>query len=372
MHGHSRRSIWLPAVLVVIVAMGRSRRDRTHGSSQQTLVQCLLPLLLNTYSSERRSHEGSERGIRRTRSRSGSSRSSSSSFISPPRKKRKKTNAEHKAETYEVRKLTRNETILVKLPRARLADMLEAASKYVSVTHTAAWCLTALLAGIWLLTRMKPDFRTCHLKVQTFQELRNRVQERVYAVTRSRGVSYVSDLISKLSDVDVTSIEVISVATHEGFQIKWTEGASSTHQGGKPRVGKKAVAPDTASTFPPKLMTGTKRKQDQEKEGADVKKRKQDQVPEVTAAWRIHRAHEGVIRLREADTAVEAARHAGDHSQRNRERLPRAARLQDAAAAGICTGQAILWSTLTYLTCRDTELATVRTSWYCEFHCQRL
>ena len=150
------------------VAMGRSRRDRTHGSSQQTLAQCLLPLLLNTYSSERRSHEGSERGIRRTRSRSGSSRSSSSSFISPPRKKRKKTNAEHKAETYEVRKLTRNETLLVKLPRARLADMLEAASKYVSVTHTAAWCVTALLAGIWLLTRMKPDFRTCHLKVQTF------------------------------------------------------------------------------------------------------------------------------------------------------------------------------------------------------------
>ena len=157
------------------------------------------------------------------------------------------------------------------------------------------------------------------------------MQERVYAVTGSRGVSYVSDLISKLSDVDVTSIEVISVATHEGFQIKWTEGASSTHQGGKPRVGKKAVAPDTASIFAPKLMTGTKRKQDQEKEGADVKKRKQDQVPEVTAAWRIHRAHEGVIRLREADTAVEAARHAGDHSQRNRERLPRAARLQDAA-----------------------------------------
>jgi hypothetical protein len=167
--------------------------------------------------------------------------------------------------------------------------------------------------------------------VQSFQELVVRVQERVHAVTRSRGVSYVSDLISKLSDVDVTSIEVISVATHEGFQIKWTEGASSTHQGGKPRVGKKAVAPDTASIFAPKLMTGTKRKQDQEKEGADVKKRKQDQVPEVTAAWRIHRAHEGVMRLREADTAVEAARHAGDHSQRNGERLPRAARLQDAA-----------------------------------------
>jgi hypothetical protein len=209
--------------------------------------------------------------------------------------------------------------------------MLEAASKYVSVTHTAAWCLSALLAGLWLLTRMKPDFRTCHLKVQSFQELRNRVQERVYAVTRSRGVSYVSDLISKLSDIDVTSFQVISVATHEGFQIEWTKGASSTHQGGKPRVGKKAVAPDTASIFAPKLMTGTKRKQDQEKEGADVKKRKQDQVPEVTAAWRIHRAHEGVMRLREADTAAEAARHAGDHSQRNGERLPRAARLQDAA-----------------------------------------
>ncbi len=234
------------------------------------------------------------------------------------------TEDEHKTETHEMRQVTRNQTILVKLPRARLADMLEAASEYVSVTHTAAWCLSALLAGLWLLTRMKPDFRTCHLKVQSFQELMVRVQERVYAVTRSRGVSYVSDLISKLSDVDVTSIEVISVATHEGFQIKWTEGASSTHQGGKPRVGKKAVAPDTASIFAPKLMTGTKRKQDQEKEGADVKKRKQDQVPEVTAAWRIHRAHEGVMRLREADTAAEAARHAGDHSQRNGARLPAA------------------------------------------------
>ena len=221
--------------------------------------------------------------------------------------------------------MTRNETLLVKLPRARLADMLEAASTSVSVTHTASWCVTALLAGIWLLTRIKPDFRTCQLKVNTFQELRIRVRERVYAVTKSKGVSYVSDLISKLSDVDVTSIEVISVATHEGFQIKWTEGASSTHQGGKPRVGKKAVAPDTASIFAPKLMTGTKRKQDQEKEGADVKKRKQDQVPEVTAAWRIHRAHEGVMRLREADTAAEAARHVGDHSQRNGERLQDAA-----------------------------------------------
>jgi len=43
-----------------------------------------------------------------------------------------------------------------------------------------------------------------------------------------------------------------------------------------------------------------------------------------------------------------------------------------ATNAGICTGQAIPASFLTYLTCRATQMKTVWTGWQCEFHCHRL
>ena len=161
---------------------------------------------------------------KRSRDRSSSGSSSSSSSSQPQKKRRRGSKVDQKKESEEIKKMTN--FVMAKVPRTHIASMIEGAAPTVSVVQTAHWSLSGLLGALWLLTRLLPNFKFAMLKAKSYKDMADSMRVRLDAVKTTKGSAYVNDIIMKLADVEAMNVDIVKLASGEGFEVQWIEEAT--------------------------------------------------------------------------------------------------------------------------------------------------
>ena len=116
--------------------------------------------------------------------------------------------------------------VLAKVHRTHIASMIEGSAPAVSVVQTAHWSLSGLLGALWLLTRLLPNFKFSILKATSYKDMTDSMLVRFLAVKKSKGEAYVNDIVLKLADVDTKDVDIVKLASGEGFEVQWIEEAT--------------------------------------------------------------------------------------------------------------------------------------------------
>ena len=192
--------------------MGKRSSHKGHSNAQNA---ALASLLLSRKQSRKRS---------RDRPSSGSSSNSSSSSSQPQKKRRRGSKVDQKKESEEIKKMAN--FVMAKVPRIHIASMIEGAAPAVSVVQTAHWSLSGLLGALWLLTRLLPNFKFAMLKATSYKDMADSMLVRLDAVKTTKGSAYVNDIIMKLADVEAKDVDIVKLASGEGFEVQWIEEAT--------------------------------------------------------------------------------------------------------------------------------------------------
>ena len=102
-------------------------------------------------------------------------------------------------------------SVLAKFPPPRIADMMQSVCKSLSAVHTADRSVQTLLAGLWLVTRLKSQFRGANLSASSYKELALHTHEAYQRVKQSEGaLIWTRSLGSWLTSISMTKMSLQS------------------------------------------------------------------------------------------------------------------------------------------------------------------